>query len=57
LELSQLIRRFGPNGAKDLWEVPVKGIDRMISLIGSSGIDCDLQKQDSLFLGKGGGGI
>ena len=57
LELSQLIRRFGPDGAKDLWEVPVRGIDRMISLIGSAGIDCDLHKQDSLFLGKGSGGI
>jgi gamma-glutamylputrescine oxidase len=57
LELSQLIRRFGPTGAKDLWEVPVKGIDRMISLIRSGGIDCDLQKQDSLFLGKGSSGI
>ena len=57
LELSQLIRRFGPYGARDLWEVPVKGIDRMISLISSGGIDCDLQKQDSLFLGGGSGGI
>ena len=57
LELSQLIRRFGPTGAKDLWEVPVKGIDRMLSLIGAGAIDCDLQKQDSLLLGKGSGGI
>ena len=56
LELSQLIRRFGPTGAKDLWDVPVKGIDRMISLVRSGGIDCDLQRQDSLFLGKGSGG-
>jgi gamma-glutamylputrescine oxidase len=57
LELSQLIRRFGAQGAKDLWEVPVRGIERMVSLIGSGGIECDLQKQDSLFLGKGRGGV
>lgn len=57
LELSQLVRRFGTQGAKDLWEVPVRGIQRMLNLIKSGGIDCDLQKQDSLFLGKGRGGM
>ncbi len=57
LELSQLIRRFGATGAKDLWAVPVRGIERMISLIRSSGTECDLQRQDSLFLGKGSGGV
>jgi gamma-glutamylputrescine oxidase len=56
LELSQLVRRFGLQGAKDLWEVPVRGIDIMKSLIASSETDCDLQEQDSLFLGKGRGG-
>ncbi len=56
LELSQLIRRFGPQGARDLWAVPVRGIDTMLSLIRSAGIDCDLQRQDSLYLGKGTGG-
>lgn len=57
LELSQLIRRFGTEGAKDLWEVPVKGIQLMLALIKSSGTECDLQRQDSLFLGKGRGGV
>ena len=57
LELSQLVRRFGPQGAKDLWDVPVRGIDRMLELIKKGGFDCDLQRQDSLFLGKGGGGV
>ncbi len=56
LELSQLRRRFGPQGAKDLWEVPVRGVDLMLSLIRSNGLECDLQKQDSLYLGKGSGG-
>ena len=57
LELSQLMRRFGADGAKELWEVPVRGIERMLSLIKTSGADCDLQKQDSLFLGKGRSGL
>lgn len=29
LELSQLIRRLGAKGAKDIWSVPVKRIDIM----------------------------
>ena len=52
-----MVRRFGEDGAKDLWEVPVKGIDLMLSRIREYGIECDLQKQDSLFLGKGKGGV
>ncbi len=57
LELSQLVRRFGHQGAKDLWEVPVRGISRMLELTKVRGFECDLQKQDSLFLGKGRGGV
>lgn len=57
LELSQLVRRFGIEGAKDLWDVPIRGIDLMLSLIKSGGIECDLQRQDSLFLGKGTSGL
>src|SRR5574340_1543248 len=43
LELSQLARRYGKHGAKDMWDVPVRGIDLMLSLVKSSGIECDLQ--------------
>ena len=57
LELSQLVRRFGKQGARDLWDVPVRGIERMLELIKKGGFECDLQKQDSLFLGKGRAGI
>lgn len=57
LELSQLVRRFGTQGAKDLWDVPVRGIQRILDLIKAGGFDCDLQKQDSLFLGKGRSGV
>jgi len=56
LELSQLTRRFGKQGAKDLWDVPVRGIGLMLARIRKNGIECDLQKQDSLYLGKGKGG-
>lgn len=56
LELAQLRRRFGSEGARDLWNVPVNGIRIMISTIQENGIQCDLLKQDSLFLGKGRSG-
>jgi len=56
LELSQLIRRFGDKGAKDLWSVPVNGIERMKTAILNHNIACDFQTQDSLFLGIGNSG-
>jgi len=56
LELSQLMRRFGVQGARDLWDVPVKGIAEMVSIVKGNDLNCDLQKQDSLFLGRGRGG-
>lgn len=56
LELSQLIRRYGPGGARDLWTVPVQGIERILAIAKRYSIECDLLKQDSLFLGNGEGG-
>lgn len=56
LELSQLVRRFGITGAKDLWSVPVKGIELMKATVQTHQIDCDFQVQDSLFLGIGSSG-
>ena len=56
LELSQLIRRFGPRGAKDLWNVPLKGIEIMKTAVQEHQIQCDFQVQDSLFLGIGKSG-
>jgi len=56
LELSQLLRRFGVEGARDLWECADKGGHIMRNAVTKHGIECDLQKQDSLFLGKGKGG-
>lgn len=56
LELSQLLRRFGPGGARDLWECATRGGELIRAAVAEHGIDCDLQKQDSLFLGIGRSG-
>lgn len=56
LELSQLIRRFGKKGAADLWGVATKGVEMMVERIHTHQIQCDLQVQDSLFLGNGDSG-
>lgn len=53
MELSQLIRRLGAKGAKDIWNVPVQGIQLMKSAVTEHKISCDFQVQDSLFLGIG----
>ena len=56
LELSQLIRRFGKQGARDLWSVATRGVELMAQRIQEHAIPCDLQVQDSLFLGLGESG-
>ncbi len=56
LELSQILRRYGPQGARDLWECAQWGCDRIVSMVREHGIEADLQKQDCLFLGEGRGG-
>ncbi|SMH72540.1 NAD(P)/FAD-dependent oxidoreductase [Candidatus Nitrosotalea okcheonensis] len=56
LELSQLLRKYGTKGAKDLWGVASKGVEIMVDNIKKHQIECDLQVQDCLFLGKGASG-
>lgn len=56
LELAQLLRRFGPKGARDLWEAATRGVGIMTNAIRAHEIACDLVEQDSLFLGKGRNG-
>jgi len=53
LELSQLVRRFGLQGANEIWEIPVHGISLIRDYVSRYGIDCDFRVQDSLFLGIG----
>ena len=50
LELAQLLRRFGEQGAKDLWKVATTGVQLILDRIHKHDIKCDLLKQDSLFL-------
>lgn len=56
LELSQLLRKYGTQGAKDLWEVAARGVDIMVETVSKHKLDCDLQVQDCLFLGMGASG-
>jgi gamma-glutamylputrescine oxidase len=56
LESAQLLRRFGPDGARDLWDAATRGVEIMTSVIKQYDIKCDLLKQDSMFLGKGRNG-
>ncbi len=56
LELSQILRRYGRKGARDLWECAQWGVDRMVSVSREHGIACDLLKEDCLFLGEGRSG-
>jgi gamma-glutamylputrescine oxidase len=57
LELSQLIRRFGLSGGRDLWEVATMGVNLITSNVQKYGISCDLIKQDSLFLANNADGF
>lgn len=56
LELHQLIRRFGPQTARMLWNAAEQGVDTIVSNAKQYKLDCDLQKQDSVFLGIGRSG-
>jgi gamma-glutamylputrescine oxidase len=56
LELHQLVRRYGVSAAREIWEMPCRGIDRVVDAIRKNDIRCGLQEQDSLFLGVGKGG-
>jgi gamma-glutamylputrescine oxidase len=56
LELNQLVRRYGPEAAKDIWNAPTSGIERIVGGIKKFNIECGLLEQDSLFLGLGKNG-
>lgn len=56
LELSQLLRRYGPHGARDLWAAPSRGIELIVNAVSRWAIACDLLRQDCLFLGNGRSG-
>lgn len=56
LELSQLMRRYGDDGAKELWSAPCRGIDQIVANVEKYRISCELLRQDSLFVGIGRSG-
>ena len=56
LELHTLIRRFGRENAAELWGVAVGGVALIVDTVRRHGIECDLQQEDSLFVGIGAGG-
>ena len=56
LELHQLVRRYGVKAAGEIWQAPLRGIERLVAAIEKHDIKCGLIKQDSLFLGLGKGG-
>ena len=56
LELHQLVRRYGPEAAREIWDAPLRGIDRLVNGIKKFDIQCGLVAQDSLFLGLGKSG-
>lgn len=57
LELSQLIRRFGIDRAKKLWEFAASGVLMIQSNIEKLGIHCDYHAQDSLFVANKPNGV
>jgi gamma-glutamylputrescine oxidase len=56
LELHQLVRRYGPKAAREIWDAPLRGIERLVNGIKKFDIQCGLVEQDSLFLGLGKSG-
>jgi gamma-glutamylputrescine oxidase len=56
LELHQLVRRYGAEVAKEIWDIPCRGITRIVDAIKRNEIECGLLEQDSLFLGLGKSG-
>ncbi|HEV2290275.1 MAG TPA: FAD-binding oxidoreductase [Gemmatimonadales bacterium] len=56
LELSQIVRRYGRDRARDLWDAPVRGIELIRAAAREHDITCDLLKADSLYVGNGTSG-
>lgn len=49
-DLSQLIGLFGIDEAKRIYSIPIQGINLITSTIKKYNINCDLQKQDALYI-------
>ena len=49
-DLNQLIGLFGIEEAKRIYEIPIQGINLIVNTIKKYNLNCDLQKQDALYL-------
>jgi len=56
LELSQLVRRYGVENARKVWGIAEQGVKLIVDTIRTFNISCDLQPQDSLYVGIGASG-
>ena len=56
LELRDLVRQFGPEEARRLWEFALGGVHAIRQAILEDQIDCDMQVQDALFIAATRGG-
>src|SRR5688572_6123931 len=56
LELRDLVRQFGPEEARRLWEFALGGVKVIRQAILEDQIDCDMQVQDALFVAATGSG-
>ena len=49
-DIKLLIKELGEKKAKIVYDIPLKGVDLMVNTIKKNKFDCDLRKQDSLYL-------
>jgi gamma-glutamylputrescine oxidase len=50
LELRDLVRQFGTEEGRKLWEFALDGVNAIRQAISADQIDCDIQAQDALFV-------
>jgi gamma-glutamylputrescine oxidase len=50
LELHQLVRRYGPEAAREICDAPLRGIERLVNGIKRFDIQCGLVEADSRYV-------
>ena len=48
LELHQLVRRYGPKAAREIWDAPLRGIERLVNGIKNFDIQCGLAVEEEM---------
>lgn len=49
-DIAQLIHRYGKEKAKIIYNIPINGVNMIVKTIKRNNFNCDLRKQDSLYL-------